>query len=108
MYLKQYYQKIRDTESKITEAFPVVVSTETADGGKPGVLTEVTPGIAARMLVEGVARLATAEEAMTFRAVQAEAKRAADQEAAAAKVQFTVLSTTELNRLKGTPGSSPD
>jgi hypothetical protein len=108
MDLKQYYQKIRDMESKITEAFPVVVSTETADGGKPGVLTEVTPGIAARMLVEGVARLATAEETMTFRAAQTEAKRVADQEAAAAKVQFTVLSTTELNRLKGTPGSSPD
>jgi hypothetical protein len=108
MDLKQYYQKIRDMESKTTEAFPVVVSNETADGGKPGVLTEVTPGIAARMLVEGVAHLATAEEAMTFRAAQAEAKRVADQEAAAAKVQFTVLSTTELNRLKGTPGSSPD
>jgi hypothetical protein len=45
---------------------------------------------------------------MTFRAAQTEAKRVADQEAAAAKVQFTVLSTTELNRLKGTPGSSPD
>ena len=43
-----------------------------------------------------------------FRAAQAEAKRVADQEAAAAKVQFTVLSTTELNRLKGTPGSSQD
>jgi len=25
-----------------------------------------------------------------------------------AKVQFTVLSTTELNRLKGTPGYSQD
>ena len=108
MDLKQYYQKIRDMESRITEAFPVVVSNETADGGKPGVLTEVTPGIAAKMLVEGVARLATAEEAMAFQSVQAEAKRVADQAAAAAKVQFTVLSTTELNRLKGTPGSSQD
>jgi hypothetical protein len=108
MDLKQYYQKIRDMESRITEAFPVVVSNETADGGKPGVPTEVTPGIAARMLVEGVARLATAEEAMAFQTAQAEAKRAADQAAAVAKVQFTVLSTTELNRLKGTPGYSQD
>ena len=107
MDLKLYYQKIRDMESKITEAFPVVVSNETADGGKPGVLTEVTPGIAAKMLVEGVARLATAEEAMAFQAVQAEAKQAAD-EAAAAKVQFTVLSTTELNKLKGASKSSKD
>ena len=108
MDLRLYYQKIRDMESKITEAFPVVVSNETADGGKPGVLTEVTPGIAAKMLVEGVARLATAEEATAFQAVQAEAKRAADEAAAAAKVQFTVLSTTELNKLKSDPGSARD
>jgi hypothetical protein len=108
MDLRLYYQKIRDMESKIAEAFPVVVSNETADGGKPGVLTEVTPGIAAKMVVEGSARLATAAEAMAFRAVQTEAKRMADQEAAAAKVQFTVLSTTELNKLKGASKSSKD
>jgi hypothetical protein len=108
MDLKLYYQKIRDMESKITEAFPVVVSVETPDGGKAGVLTEVTPGIAAKMLVEGAARLATAQEAKAFRAVQAEAKRVADQAAAAAKVQFTVVSTTELNKLKSAPGSSQD
>ena len=108
MDLKLYYQKIRDMESKITEAFPVVVSNETADGGRAGVLTEVTPGIAAKMVVEGSARLATAAEAMAFRAVQTEAKRVADQEAAAAKVQFTVLSTAELNKLKGASKSSKD
>jgi hypothetical protein len=108
MDLKLYYQKLRDKESEITEAFPIVVSNETADGGKLGVLTEVTPAIAAKMLVEGVARLATPKEEMAFRTVQAEAKRAADQAAAASKVQFTVVSTTELNKLKSVPGSSPD
>jgi hypothetical protein len=108
MDLKLYYQKIRDTESKITEAFPVVVSNETADGGKPGVLTEVTPGIAAKMMVQGAARLATTQEAKAFRAAQADAKRVADQTAAAAKVQFTVVSTTELNKLKTTLGSSQE
>jgi hypothetical protein len=108
MDLRLYYQKIRDKESEITEAFPIVVSNETADGGKPGVLTEVTPRIAARMLVDGAARLATAQEAKAFRAAQVEARRAADQAAAAAKVQFTVVSTTELNKLKSTPGSSRD
>jgi len=101
MDLKLYYQKIRDKESEITDAFPIVVSNETADGGKPGLLTEVTPGIAAKMLVEGVARLAAAEEAQAFKAAQAEARRVAEQAAAAAKVQFTVLSTAELNRLQG-------
>ena len=108
MDLKLYYQKIRDKQAEITEAFPVVVSNETADGGRPGVLTEVTPAIAAKMVVDGAAHLATAPEANGFRAGQAEAKRVADQAAAAAKVQFTVLSTTELNKLKGTAKSSKD
>jgi hypothetical protein len=85
-----------------------VVSNETADGGKPGVLTEVTPGIAAKMVVQGAARLATAQEAMAFRAAQVEAKRVADQAAAAAKVQFTVVSTTELDKLKNNPGPAKD
>jgi hypothetical protein len=108
MDLKLYYQKIRDMESKIEEAFPVVVSTETPDGGKPGTLTEVTPGIAAKMVVEGSARLATAEEAGVFLAAQAEAKRVAEAMAAVAKVQLAVLSTTELNKLKGLSRSSKD
>jgi hypothetical protein len=37
-----------------------------------------------------------------------EAKRVADQAAAAGKVQFTVVSTTELNKLKSNPGSVKD
>ena len=108
MDLRLYYQKTRDKEAEITETFPIMVSNETADGGKAGVLTEVTPGIAARMLVNGVARLATAAEAKAFRAAQVEAKRVAEQAAAAAKVQFTVVSTTELNKLKSAPGPSQD
>jgi hypothetical protein len=60
------------------------------------------------MVVEGAARLATPAEADAFKAAQTEAKRVADQEAAAAKLQFTVLSTAELNMLKSVPGSSED
>jgi hypothetical protein len=105
MDLKLYYQKIRDVSAKIEEAFPVLVSRETADGGKDGILTEVPPGVAARMIVEGTARLASPREADDFRQRQAEAQRVAEQEAAAAKVQFSLLSTDELNRLKGIPQS---
>jgi len=51
MDLKLYYQKVRDTASKIADPFPVVVSKETTDGGKDGIFTEVTRPIAAKMLV---------------------------------------------------------
>ncbi len=101
MDLKLYYQKVRDTEAEIAEAFPVVVSKETQDGGKDGRCAEVTRAIAAKMIVEGSARLATTDEAKAYRDTQTEAKRIADQEAEAAKVQFTVVSTSEMAKLTG-------
>jgi hypothetical protein len=108
MDLKLYYQKVRDTASKIADPFPVVVSKESTDGGKDGIFTEVTRSIAAKMLVEGLVRLATLAEAEAFRLLQAEAKRAADQVAAMARVQLAVLSTDELNSLKGMSQPSRD
>jgi ribosomal protein L24 len=101
MDLQLYYQKIRDFAETIEDAFPVVVSMETADGGKGGILTEVAKRLAAKLVVEGVARIAQHEEAEAFRREQAEAKRLSDQAVAAAKVQLAVLSTDDLNRLKG-------
>ena len=100
MDLKRYYQKIRDLESTIEGAFAVVVSLETPDGGKAGTLTEVLPRVAAKMVVDGVARLASKEEARRLRAAQAEAQRAAEQAAAVGRVQLSVVPTSELNRLR--------
>jgi hypothetical protein len=100
MDLRAYYQKIRDFESKIAEEFAVVVSLETANGGKAGTYTEVSRAIAAKLLVDGIAQLALAEEASKFRAHQAEAARAAEQEAAAGRVHLSVVPTSELNQLK--------
>jgi hypothetical protein len=99
MDLKLYYQKIRDTESKIPDVFPVIVSQETDDGGKAGSYAEVTRAIAAKMITEGMARLATAEEAKAYRENRAEAKRMADQAAEVAKVQVTIVPNTELTKL---------
>jgi hypothetical protein len=100
MDLKNYYQKIRDQETQIAEQFAIVRSVETPDGGKPGILTEVTAKLAAKMIVDGVAHIATVEEAQRFREHQAEALREAEQAAAASKVQLTVVPISELNRLK--------
>ena len=100
MDLRLYYQKLRETSTRIPDAFPVVVSNETADGGKAGIRTEVTRAVAAKLLVEGIARLATAEETEAFRQEHAAAKQLAEQVAAAAKVQFAVLSAGELQTLR--------
>ncbi len=101
MDLRHYYSKIRELEAKIEDEFAVIVSYESGDGGKPGTFTQVTPRLAATMVVKGIARLATPEEKEAFLIAQAEAKRLVDQMAASEKVQFTVLSNADLERLRG-------
>jgi hypothetical protein len=108
MDLQVYYQKIREMETKVADEFPLVVSMETTDGGKVGTKTEVPRRLAAKMLVEGMARLATKEEAKAHREGLAEAKRAVDREAAAARVKLTVLSATDLERLRGEARSNKE
>ena len=100
MNLRNYYAKVRETEKKILEEFPLLVSLETPDGGKEGTKTEVPRRLAAKLTVEGQARLATADEVSVYREAVAEGKRMADQAAAASRLQLAVLSTTELDQLK--------
>ena len=100
MDLQVYYQKIREMEGKIAEEFPLVVSVATQDGGKGGTTTEVPRRLAAKLVIDGHARLANKEELKAYREALAEAKRVAERAAAAARLQVTVLSTTELDRLR--------
>ncbi|MGD0868226.1 MAG: hypothetical protein ABSB88_01640 [Bryobacteraceae bacterium] len=101
MDLRQYYQKIREKEAAFKDPFPVLVSRETGDGGKNGVLTEVTPQIAARMVIDGTAQEASEEQAREFRKQQAEVRRMAQEAAEAAKVLVAVVTTDEFKRIKG-------
>jgi hypothetical protein len=102
MDLRGYYDKVREVGKRLPEPC-VVVSLETGDGGKPGVRTEVPRRIAAQMIVSGTARAATTEEARAFQDANLEAKRAADQLAAASRMQVTVIPSSEWRSLKG-PG----
>lgn len=99
MDLKIYYQKIRSQQAEIGEEFPIVISKETQDGGKEGRYSEVSRALAARMIVEGSARLATGDEAKAYRQAQAAAKKSADDAAEAAKVQFTLVPAGDLAKL---------
>jgi len=100
MDLRLYYQKIRDTQANIAEAYPVVESCETPAGGTAGRLTEVSRALAAKLVVEGAARLATEADAAAFRETRAKAKQAADEAVAASKVQMTFLPMAEWNRIQ--------
>jgi hypothetical protein len=91
MDLRAYYAQVRETEAGMTSPYVVVVSLATPDGGKPGVVTTVPTPIAARMVVEGSARKATDAEIRSFHEHQTAAKQAADDAAAASKVQVVIV-----------------
>ena len=66
MDTKTYFRKIRALEQQIEDRDVVVVSLDTPVGGKAGLAMETTRFLACKLVVEGKARLATAEEAAQF------------------------------------------
>ena len=102
MDIKGYYQKVRETEATLPEPC-VVVSEATPNGGKAGVVMEVPRKAGARMIVDRAARPASEEETREFQEEKREAKRAADEQAAAARMQVTVVPASEWRNLRG-PG----
>jgi hypothetical protein len=100
MDLSMFYGKVRQQEQAISEPFPIIVSHETGNGGKAGVLAEVARGIAARFIVQGLARIATEQEAQAFRDMQLDAKRIADELLEAAKTQAVTVTARAIERLQ--------
>ncbi|MGI8960624.1 MAG: hypothetical protein ACR2IV_12825 [Bryobacteraceae bacterium] len=98
MDLKQYFRKIRQIEATLSETFPLVASLETADGGKPGLVSETSREVAAKMIVEGRAVLASEEEKEFYREQQACAKAAAEKTELAKHVQIAIVSDRDLKQ----------
>ena len=67
MDLRAYYQKIRSIEAEIKEPEVVIVSRVTPDGGTTGAKADVPRAVAARLIAEEKAVLASPEEAERFR-----------------------------------------
>jgi polyhydroxyalkanoate synthesis regulator phasin len=100
MDLRAYYRKLREIEKGLVEAFVVVRSLATADGGVAGRLTEVASTLAAKMVAEGIAEVVEQEEARAFRQKMAEEHKKEEQRRAAAQIQFTVLTESDLRALR--------
>lgn len=62
MNLAAYYEEIRKLEASLEREEVVVVSRETADGGREGVRSTVPRRLAAKLIVDGKAVLARVEE----------------------------------------------
>ena len=101
MDLKVFYQKMRAMEATIADDPTLVSSLATSDGGKAGVVSEVPRAVAARLLVEGRARVASEDEAAEFRANTAKERQRLEDEANAGRVRLTVISDSQLRALKG-------
>lgn len=67
MEVKSYFQTIRSVEDSLPDDQVVVSSLATADGGREGRLLELNRSIAAKMIVDRRARLATEEETKRHR-----------------------------------------
>jgi hypothetical protein len=91
MDLRQYFKRIRETEASLAEPFPLIVSLETPEGGKSGAVSEVPREIAAKMLVEGRAVLATEKEKQAYVERQLSAKKAAEKAELARRLQVAII-----------------
>jgi hypothetical protein len=103
MDLKAFYQKLRKIELAIVDPTVVVVSHETSDGGRAGMKAEVSRTIAARLLLEGRARLATAEETASYREGVETARREEEQRSIAQKVHVNLITDADLRAIKNPP-----
>lgn len=100
MDIRSYYQKKAVIEQQIAQPFTVVVSEDTPDGGRAGLVMEVSRAVAAQMIVEGRARFASEEETKDY-FEKAEADRmAAEQQRTASRLQVAVLSDNDVRQLK--------
>jgi len=103
MDLRVFFQKLRRLEQEIVDPHVIVVSHETPDGGRAGQLAEVSRSVAARLILEGHAHLATAEESADFRAAARKALEEAQHRLLADKVQVNVISDADLRAIKNAP-----
>jgi len=98
MDVRQYYRKIREAESALDAHDVLVVSLETPDGGRAGVVSEVSRSVAAKLIVEGRALVANEAEKQTYLERQSAAKKAAQKAELARRVQVAIISESDLEQ----------
>jgi hypothetical protein len=100
MDLKTYYSNIRAVESTLEGENIVVISLATSEGGKAGVATEVQRYVAAKLIADQRARVATAEEAEMFHLESEERRLRFEQEEEARRMRVMVIPSADLRKGK--------
>jgi hypothetical protein len=96
MDLRQYFKKIKDTEALIEDQYPLLVSLETTDGGKPGAIVEVSRQEAARAIVENRAVLASADQKTAHHIREAARRKLAEKAELTKRLQIAIVSDSEF------------
>jgi hypothetical protein len=96
MTLEQYFFKIKKLTEALTAESVVVVSLETFDGGKAGLLNELPKELAAKWVVEDRVRLASDQESAEYRTAQAKQPEAIGDFAEELAIRLARLATKEL------------
>jgi len=104
MDLRSYYKKVREADSTLKGNDIVLVSLATSEGGKEGVLTEAPRSVAAKLIAEQRARVATEAEAEMFREEMRTARDQYEKEEAVRRVQIVMVPAKSAR--KSTKGRS--
>lgn len=87
MDMKSFRAKVRETRDTLKDKWPWLVSVENLEkGSTAGAITQADQDTAARCLVEGTHRLATAEEIEAHQTAEAAARKEAEDKANATKL----------------------
>ena len=66
MDLRDFFRRVRSVSQTMSDPFVVIASKATSDGGKAGVLSYVRREMAARLIVEDKAEMASDEQAIAY------------------------------------------
>lgn len=106
MNLRAYFQKIREVEKEILQDVVYVASLAGDDGGLAGIVAQVTRAIAAKLIVDQKARLATDGEVEALLEKHEIARRKAMDEQAAQRLQVAIVSDTQLEAMRSASSSA--
>jgi hypothetical protein len=104
MDVRQFYKKIREVQGGIEEAFVFVTSLETSDGGRPGLVSEVSRELAARLLVESRVTRSLQAEIDAYRRTQQDARKAAERAELAKTIQVALIREPDRSPHDNKPG----
>lgn len=109
MDLRVFFQKVKEMEHAIPGDPAIVVSHETPDGGREGSVTEVSRALAAQLIVDGRARLATEQESAGYKTAQESIRQKAEERALAGRVMFNLVpqSLVPQSLVPASPAAAP-